>query len=86
VDERALKRLRKLEQNLKSATPKEVAAALQAFGYELARQKGSHQTFTKTGEFPVVVPIHRPHIKAVYVKKVIQRLRAQVEGPEEESR
>lgn len=85
VDERALKRLRKLEQNPKSATPKEVAAALEAFGYELARQKGSHQTFTKAGEYPMVVPIHRPHIKVVYVKLLIQRLRAQAEGSEKES-
>ena len=52
-------------------------AVLQAFGCELARQKGSHQTYTKAGVYP--------HIKAVYVKKVIQRLRAQVEGSEEES-
>jgi predicted RNA binding protein YcfA (HicA-like mRNA interferase family) len=84
MDERALKRLRKLEQNPKSASPKEVRSALEAFGYELARQTGSHQTFTRAGEYPIVVPIHRPHIKAVYVRKVIQRLRAQVEGSEEE--
>lgn len=84
MNDRALKRLRKLEQNPTSASPKEVRAVLEAFGYELARQTGLHQTFTRAGEYPIVVPIHRPHIKVVYVKKVIQRLRAQVEGSEEE--
>ena len=84
MNERALKRLRELEQNPKEASPKEVRVVLEGFGYELARQTGSHQTFTKAGEYPIVVPIRRPHIKAVYVKKVIHRLRAQVEGSEEE--
>ena len=84
MNERALKRLRELEQNPKEASPKEVRVVLEGFGYELARQTGSHQTFTKAGEYPIVVPIRRPHINAVYVKKVIHRLRAQVEGSEEE--
>lgn len=43
------------------------------------------QTFTKAGAYPMVVLIHRPRIKVVYVKKLIQRLRAKADGSEKEN-
>jgi len=79
VTDRRAKHLAKIESNPKSVRPQELVVALRAFGYELDRQRGSHQIFAKEGAYPLNVPIHRPHLKEIYIREVIRRLRAELE-------
>lgn len=74
MTDRRLKLLEKLQDHPKAVTPAELERVLQAFGYERARQKGSHRTYTKAGEYPIVVPYKRPHVGRIYVEQVIVRL------------
>ena len=48
----------------------EVEAMLESAGYELARVNGSHHVFTKEGEQPVSIPVHRGKVKPYYVRQV----------------
>jgi len=48
----------------------EVRAMLESAGYELARIHGSHHIFTKEGEEPVSIPVHRGKVKPYYVRQV----------------
>ena len=50
---------------------------LQASGWTLARIRGSHHVFTKPGELPISIPVHKGKIKAVYARKVEEILRAE---------
>lgn len=43
---------------------------LEAYGWTLDRVRGSHYIFTRDGE-TLTVPHRRPHVLAVYVKKVL---------------
>jgi predicted RNA binding protein YcfA (HicA-like mRNA interferase family) len=43
---------------------------LESCGWMLTRVKGSHHTFTKRGQRPVVIPVHRNRVKPVYVQEV----------------
>ncbi len=48
----------------------EVQAMLESSGFELARVRGSHHIFTKEGEQPVSIPVHRGKVKPYYVRQV----------------
>ena len=48
----------------------EVKAMLESAGFELARVHGSHHIFTKEGEQPVSIPVHRGKVKPYYVRQV----------------
>ena len=48
----------------------ELAELLTAYGWELARVRGSHHVFVKDGA-QLTVPHRRPHVLAVYVKRVL---------------
>ncbi len=48
----------------------EVAAMLERAGYQLARVHGSHHVFTKEGEQPISIPVHRGKVKSYYVRQV----------------
>lgn len=53
----------------------DVRRLLEEFGWRLARQRGSHVTFTKEGEYPIVVPQHHGRkVKRVYLARICERL------------
>ncbi len=43
---------------------------LERKGYLLARVSGSHHVFTKPGQLPVSIPVHRGKVKPHYVRKI----------------
>jgi predicted RNA binding protein YcfA (HicA-like mRNA interferase family) len=49
---------------------KEVTRLLKVKGYRLARVSGSHHVFTRPGELPVSIPVHRGKVKAFYVRQI----------------
>ncbi len=67
------KRVRKLFQNPKTVSFKELDQILRSFGFD-ERQPGSgssHHIYTK-GEIQISVPFRRPFVKEVYVKRVLE--------------
>ncbi len=55
------------------ATPEsftKVRRLLESQGWTLARISGSHHIFTKPGELPISIPVHRGKVKTVYVRKI----------------
>ena len=65
---KAEKRLAKLRQSRVDVTPDELKAILLQAGFELARQSGSHMTFSHPRlDQLVTVPFHRP-VKLTYIK------------------
>lgn len=58
-----------------SARFSDVHALLSAFGWELAREKGSHVTFVKSDERSIVVPKDGGRmVKRVYLDGICERL------------
>jgi predicted RNA binding protein YcfA (HicA-like mRNA interferase family) len=51
-----------------------VAALLAEFGWSQDRQRGSHVTFVKSGEFPITVPVHDDKVGQVYLASICRRL------------
>ena len=52
-----------------------VAHVLQHFGWELRREEGSHASFGKDWEPPIVIPKkHGRKVKQIYLDKICQRL------------
>jgi predicted RNA binding protein YcfA (HicA-like mRNA interferase family) len=47
-----------------------VRKMLESSGWTLKRIKGSHHTFTKPGERPVIIPVHHNKVKPAYVREV----------------
>lgn len=69
------KRVRKLFQNPKTVSFKELVQVLRASGFE-ERQPGSgssHHIYTK-GEVQISIPYKRPFVKEVYIKRVLEFL------------
>ena len=53
----------------------DVRALLEALGWTLGREKGSHVTFVKQGEFPIVVAKSGGRwVKRTYLVHICQRL------------
>jgi predicted RNA binding protein YcfA (HicA-like mRNA interferase family) len=53
----------------------DVRRVLEAFGWTLDRERGSHCHFVKEGEFPITVPkTHGRTVKRVYLELIIERL------------
>jgi predicted RNA binding protein YcfA (HicA-like mRNA interferase family) len=53
----------------------DVRRLLEAFGWTLSRQKGSHMHFTKPGERTITIPrLHGRKVKRVYLAQIIERL------------
>jgi predicted RNA binding protein YcfA (HicA-like mRNA interferase family) len=48
----------------------EVKQMLEQAGYRLVRICGSHHYFTKPGEPPFSIPVHRGKVKPHYVREV----------------
>ncbi len=69
------KRIKKLFQNPKTVSFKELDKVLKDSGFKL-RQPGSgssHYVYTK-GEVQISVPFRRPFVKEVYAKRVLELL------------
>ncbi len=53
----------------------DVCQLLEEFGWTLGRERGSHTTFVKTGEFPITVPkMGGRKVKRVYLDLICERL------------
>lgn len=52
----------------------DVRSLLKQFGWDHARTQGSHFTFTKEGEFPIVVPVHDRKVGRRYLDTICDRL------------
>ena len=53
----------------------DVAHVLQHFGWERMRENGSHVSFGKDGEPPIVIPKkHGRKVKQIYLDKICERL------------
>jgi predicted RNA binding protein YcfA (HicA-like mRNA interferase family) len=52
----------------------DVSALLIEFGWTQDRQKGSHVTFVRPGEFPLTVPVHDGKVGRVYLANICERL------------
>jgi predicted RNA binding protein YcfA (HicA-like mRNA interferase family) len=48
----------------------EIQKILERAGYHLVRVHGSHHYFTKPGEQPLSIPVHRGKVKPYYVRQV----------------
>lgn len=48
----------------------DVRRMLEQKGYTLARISGSHHVFTKPGELPVSIPVHKGKVKPYYVRHI----------------
>ena len=70
MNKRQQRHLAKLQANPKSVSPEDLRAALEAFGFELKRQSGSHMTYYRQGSGIITVPYRRP-VKQVYVQQVL---------------
>lgn len=67
------KRVRKLFQNSRTVSFKELDQVLKSFGFDVRQPGGgsSHYVYTK-GEVQISVPFRRPFVKEVYVKRVLE--------------
>lgn len=67
------KRLRKIFQNPKTVSFKELDLVLKSFRFEVRQPKSgsSHYIYTKK-DIQISVPFRRPYVKAVYVKRVLE--------------
>lgn len=57
--------------NIPTLSPKEIVKILHNLGFELYRQKGSHQIFVK-GALQVVVPMHNKDLKKGTMFQIIK--------------
>ncbi len=74
-----MSRREKLVERIRARPPEadfsDVRALLEEFGWQQQRQKGSHITFGKEGEFPIILPlVSGRKVKRVYLDKIIERL------------
>lgn len=78
------KRIRKLFQNPKTVTFKELDQVLRTSGFEVRQPHSgsSHYVYTKE-EIQISVPFRRPFVKEVYIKRVLEFLGGQDESNEE---
>jgi len=67
------KRIRKIFQNPKAVSFKELDQTLKSFRFNVRQPKSgsSHYIYTKK-DLQITVPFKRPYIKEVYVKRVLE--------------
>jgi len=53
----------------------EIRKILEQHGWTFVRIRGSHHHFRGEGRPPIVIPVHRGRVKAVYVREVEQAIR-----------
>lgn len=71
---RRQKLIERIRQRPPEASFGDVRSLLAQFGWEQARTKGSHVTFTKAGENPIVVPVHKQEVGRRYLDTICDRL------------
>jgi predicted RNA binding protein YcfA (HicA-like mRNA interferase family) len=60
----------------------DVRRLLEALGWTLAREQGSHAVFTKPGEWPLVIPrVSGRRVKRVYLDLLCERLGLESDPP-----
>jgi predicted RNA binding protein YcfA (HicA-like mRNA interferase family) len=64
---------RRISQHPRSVRFEELAELLRAYGFEVVRIRSSHHIFQRGG-LTVSIPLHRPHLKPVYVQQVLSLL------------
>ena len=74
-----MSQLEKLIARIKARPPEAdfagVRALLEAFGWRHDRERGSHVTFLKQGEYPIVLSKHHGRrVKRTYVAMICERL------------
>ncbi len=52
----------------------EVRKLLESHGWICGRIRGSHHIFTKDGETPISIPVHRQKVKYIYVRELKKKL------------
>lgn len=52
----------------------QVRSLLESHGWTCSRIKGSHHIFTKEGELPISIPVHRQKVKHFYVRQIKKKL------------
>ena len=72
-------RIEKLVDRIRAKPPeanfKDVETLLNAYGWQRSRQRGSHVTFSKAGEFPITIPlVQGKRVKRTYLAEVCERL------------
>ena len=72
---------RKIEQNPKSVSFKDIQTLLESFGFKLRASKSSHIIVKRKGCQPLSIPFARP-LKEVYVKKALSRINELIEQGE----
>ena len=70
------KLINKMKDRPNGIRPEEAKRVLNAFGYRLDRQKGSHMHFINDDGDVVTIPERTP-LKAVYVKDILIRISKQ---------
>jgi predicted RNA binding protein YcfA (HicA-like mRNA interferase family) len=70
----------RLAQRPNSVRPEELISLLEAYGWTLDRIRGSHHVFVRPGGPPLTVPSRRPHVLAVYVRRVLSMTEGEDEG------
>jgi predicted RNA binding protein YcfA (HicA-like mRNA interferase family) len=68
------KLIERIRQRPTTASFKDVQVLLTEFGWTLNRTAGSHFTFTKPGEYPIVVTVHDKRVKRGYLDDICTRL------------
>ena len=68
------KLIARIRQRPATASFSDVQALLEMFGWSQARTRGSHVTYTKDGEYPIVVTVHDKRVKRGYLNDICERL------------
>ena len=74
INKRQRRRFEKPLANPKAVSPEELGSALEACGFDLKRQSGSHMTYFRRGSGIITVPYRRPHVKKHYVEHVLDKM------------
>lgn len=74
-----MSQLEKLKARIRARPPEadftDVRRLLEAFGWELSRESGSHVIFVKEGERPITVPrVGGRKVKRAYLDRICERL------------
>jgi len=70
------KLLHKIRNNPKNVSFSELEKLLFHYGFEFRRSRGSHHIYShkKRKDIRITIPFKRPHVGAIYVKKVIEMI------------
>ncbi len=68
------KLIERIRQRPATAAFNDIRNLLGDFGWTHARTTGSHATFTKPGEYPIVVTVHDKRVKRGYLDEICERL------------